>query len=736
MNKADITDFVINVGILLIFRSIYDFYWVKYRETEKPLMQVATGLVVGCTGILLMIENIGWYSGSVIFIDAKTVLLSLSGLFFGTCPTFAAAVVMAGFAVYRFFFSPIPFYSEEMGPELWNAQSYLTFDLITIGIAALCGILLNKFQPEWISKHYHKTLILLAFVVHILMFIMLPTLVLSDKETATKMLTLAPTVLGIFPASVILLGKLMVNDVSRWDTKARLANSEEKFNNVALCTDDCFWEMDKQGYVTYVSSTVTKILGYNPDDIIGKKPFEFISGIESKHNLIGYVDEKANKNAIFDNNLILKHKDGVQIRCTARGIKRFDKFGNLSGYVGIVHNVNDQYMQRELLRHNQMQLREQNRQYELLNNELKQNNEKINSINKALTEAKERSELAEKSKKTFIANISQEVKTPIAAINDYLDNAKSFGSIEDRSNFIAVVKQQCGDIMLLLDEISDMEKIEDGSFKPCETSGDISYLFNEICVYYNLRSLYLNNHRIEFVREITIKGEDQVVKTDFQIITKVLKNLISNACRYTKAGRITFRCSLSDDRSEIVFEVSDTGIGIDNATLETIFTRYTTDPSTTPGYGSGIGLAVSKAVIEYLGGRIWAESERGEGTSFYVAVPYHKAELTSIENTYKWRGKNVVVMAKDRFLSVYLTNMLIKTDVHYKVYTLEQKFDSLPDNDNEKYDAAIIDMRLTKSVFADQIQRFISKKSIPVVEADNDADSNSIYESLAAILSI
>ena len=75
MTKGDITDFIINVGILLIFRSIYDFYWIKYRETYKTLMQYATGIVVGATGIMLMVENIGWYSGAKILSTPKLCFL-------------------------------------------------------------------------------------------------------------------------------------------------------------------------------------------------------------------------------------------------------------------------------------------------------------------------------------------------------------------------------------------------------------------------------------------------------------------------------------------------------------------------------------------------------------------------------------------------------------------------------------------------------------------------------------
>ena len=225
----------------------------------------------------------------------------------------------------------------------------------------------------------------------------------------------------------------MITDATRWDLKNQLQYTEEKFNKVALCSDDCFWELDNHGHVIYVSDSVTKLLGYSPQEIVTQKPYLFISDIESKNNLLEFaLNENPDVNAIFDREMVLQHKDGAQIHCQARGIKRFDRFGKLAGYVGIIHNTNEQYMQRELMRRNQLQLREQNKQYEALNAELKLNNEKINIINQDLTNTKTKLEKAEKSKKSFIANISSEIRTPLATINEYLDNVSgSFGKMEN-----------------------------------------------------------------------------------------------------------------------------------------------------------------------------------------------------------------------------------------------------------------------------------------------------------------
>ncbi|MBQ3616872.1 MAG: PAS domain-containing sensor histidine kinase [Bacteroidales bacterium] len=734
MTKGDITDFIINVGILLIFRSIYDFYWVKYRETYKNLMQYATGIVVGAVCIMLMIESFGWYSGSSIIIDAKTVLLSLSGLFLGTTTTLIASIMVALFAVYRYFVPSLLFYNADVE----SYDGILIFDLYSICVAALCGIIFHRHYHRWVSQYDIKILVKLALSVHLLVFLMSPVIIHSD--TLYNMLLLSPTLLIAFPVGTVLLGRLMITDASRWDLKAQLLYTEDKFSKVALCTDDCFWEIDNKGFVVYVSDSVSKIIGYSPKEIVGQKPFLYVADIESKNNLVEYARNENTTDTIFDQELVLLHKDGAQIHCQARGIKQRNRLGELVGYIGIIHNCNEQYMQRELMRRNQLQLREQNKQYETLNAELLLNNEKINTINQDLIATKEKLERAEQTNKSFISNISHEIRTPLAIINGYLDTMTgAFSKVEDHSAFVSVVKQQCDDIMLLLDEISDLGKIDEGSFNVNETAGDIGYLFNEICEYYKLRSLYLNNKRIEFIHRLNIHGEQQAVKTDFCKLCQVLKNLINNACRYTDEGEIRFCCSLINNDTEILFEVSDTGKGIDPESLDNIFSRFYQAPANTRGYGSSIGLPVAKAIVEKLGGTIRAESTVGEGASFYVTIPYRQALQRSVDDLYKWRGLNAVVISKDRFLSVYLTNLLMKTDIHYKVYTMER--DRTIDSSAEREcNVVIVDTRLENSEYALQVDAFLKSHNAPVVFVEQPEngelpDSTTIYESMEAVLS-
>ena len=173
--------------------------------------------------------------------------------------------------------------------------------------------------------------------------------------------------------------------------------------------------------------------------------------------------------------------------------------------------------------------------------------------------------------------------------------------------------------------------------------------------------------------------------------------------------------------------------------LKDIFSHNHKAPANTRGYGSSIGLPVAKATVEALGGEIHVESTVGEGTTFWFTIPYKKA-IIAADNQYKWKDKNAVVICKDRLLSVYITNILMKTDIHYKVYTIERNRPFSEDQFHVSYDVVLMDSRLVKSEYGDIIEEFLKDKSAPVIYLDSPENGNmpesaSIYEAMAAVLS-
>ncbi|MCQ2974617.1 MAG: ATP-binding protein [Bacteroidales bacterium] len=696
MNKADITDFIVNVAILLIFEVIYDFYWIKYRETKKTLMQYASGIVFGTIGIFLCIENIGWYSD--LYIDAKTVLLCLIGLFFGFKPTLTAIIMIITYIIFAD--TPQPFYN-----------------IIATLISATTGLFFYKFDEKWIHKHYLKTLTLVAFISHILIFALLPTIL--DDNIIETMIYASFTILGIFPLATILLGRLMVTNSSQWNTKDKLIQLEEKFNSVALCSDDCFWEMDEFGKVIYVSDNVTKILGYQKNELLGQRPYILIDNIETKNLLLSFaLNQNIDKNTIFDNNVVLKHKDNIPVHCNARGLKRFDRLGKLIGYTGIIHNASEQYYQHELLRRNQMQLREQLKKYEDNNKQLQENLNTISSEKQQLIKDKEKAQNSDNIKRVYLANISHEIRTPVNAIAGFLDLILDSSTAESEKNkFGAIIKNRCEELTALLDDILDMEKLEEGLLTINNEIGNIKDMFNELYDFYKSRNLYVDKKNIILSQNVNI--DQYIIKTDFGRLKQVLSNLIDNAFNYTINGKINFSCNLYNEGKQLIFAISDTGIGIPKDSIDTLFNRYQINENPiSKSDGSGLGLAISKGIVELMGGKIWVESQVNVGSTFFFTIPYNIAQQSSlVDQNYDWKNKNLLIISKDRFSAIYLSEKLIKTNIKYKVISLERSSNiTILENYNENIDIIVVDSKLSKSDYSSKISDFINKHNqVPII---------------------
>ena len=643
MEEATILSLIENIIILLIYSVIYDFYWIKYRETGKRIMKYATGILVGCICITLMHKHIVWYNET--YIDTRTVLLCLTGLFFGTTPTLTAAAIAA---TYRIF---------------------LGGDGIYAGLAAIItstaiSLIIKKLKPNWITDNYLKTLATAGITTHFIMYA--ETLLLPEDLMIQNFKYGWSIMLIVFPIGTILLGKLMVHQSSQWNLKEELLQSEERFRKVALCADDFFWELNKDGKCTYVSDNVTKILGYLPDEFIGLSPFDIINDPESSEMIrqfaYGLPGKNQKKNDTFDGEIKLIHKDKSEIRIRARGMKTTTRLGELIGYIGVAQNVTEQYIQRDLMRRNQLQLREQNRRYENLNKELITKNEKIQTINQQLLQAKDQAIAAGKAKTDFIAAISHEIHRPITNINEFVQLILEPSISEDeRRKFLNIIKQRCNSVMTMLNDILDMNKIETGQLVITETIGNITDTFNNLYELFNSQNLYLDKKPIYIIKKIEIDENERTIKTDFARLKQILANLIFNAYRSTTAGTISFSCRPYSNNKEIIFEVKDSGTGMPEILKEDFNKNNLTQRG-------ALGLAISKKLVEMLGGKIWFESSPTTGTIFYFTIPYKKiSKLGDSTINYNWQEKRALLIEYDRFEAIYICENLVKTGIKYHV---------------------------------------------------------------------
>jgi len=228
---------------------------------------------------------------------------------------------------------------------------------------------------------------------------------------------------------------------------------------------------------------------------------------------------------------------------------------------------------------------------------------------------KELNEL-DKLKNQFIANVSHELRTPLMSISGAVELLES--SMPDGSKqLIELISRNTQRMTKLVGELLDFSKLETGVFKYCFMEESLQKLLNDI-----VKDFEKPFHDKNIELTASIPGTLPPVKIDKSRINQAISNLMSNALKFTEPNS-RVKLTAKKSKGEIVISVEDTGIGIDKEHLGRIFDRfYQVDGSITrERSGVGIGLAISKKIIEDHKGRIWAESESNKGSKFYITLP-------------------------------------------------------------------------------------------------------------------
>ncbi|MDR2037968.1 MAG: tetratricopeptide repeat protein [Bacteroidales bacterium] len=250
---------------------------------------------------------------------------------------------------------------------------------------------------------------------------------------------------------------------------------------------------------------------------------------------------------------------------------------------------------------------------------------KQKEVEQSLNIAKEKAEEADRLKSVFLANMSHEIRTPMNAIMGFIGFVENERlSPDKRKIYISTIHNSVSQLLQLVENIIDISKLEIQQIKIFPAEFELNELMKEI---ENLFILQLGeNTALFFHLDDRHFLKDDTVKNDRTRIRQVLYNLVENAIKYTEKGYIRFGYKETDDPSELLFFVEDTGIGIPEDQQEVIFEyfRQGTEIELKPKYGgTGLGLSISKGLIGQMGGRIWVESKLGEGSTFFFTVKKH-----------------------------------------------------------------------------------------------------------------
>jgi len=293
----------------------------------------------------------------------------------------------------------------------------------------------------------------------------------------------------------------------------------------------------------------------------------------------------------------------------------------------LIKNIRQkQKINRELIYKN-IEVVNKNKQIQGQADELKKHRNQLELLVKERTadliKAKEKAEESDRLKSAFLANMSHEIRTPMNAIIGFsnLLNSKDFEK-EKRKELISYIIRSSDTLLHLINDIIDISKIEAGQLIINKKKFFINELFED------LKNLY--NEKIKLYKDTEIKilksdKENLSILSDQIRLQQVLINLTDNALKFTEKGviEVGWKLNSSSESKEIQFYVKDSGIGINKDNIDKIFNRFLKlEKESEKLYrGAGLGLSISKNIIELLGGKIWVTSELNVGSTFFFTIP-------------------------------------------------------------------------------------------------------------------
>jgi signal transduction histidine kinase len=293
---------------------------------------------------------------------------------------------------------------------------------------------------------------------------------------------------------------------------------------------------------------------------------------------------------------------------------------------------------------------------------LSKNEQSLLEKNAELMIARDKAEESDRLKTAFIQNISHEIRTPMNGIVGFIELLQQPGiDYDKKAEYVAIINSCTHQLASLVNDYIDISKIESGNIVFNASDFDVSVIVNEL-------KKSFTKSAIEKGLGFTVLNDvgKCYISSDRDKIKQALENLVSNAIKFTLKGNVVVNISKSDNK--LVFSVFDSGIGVKDSDKGIIFRRFRqaeTGPSRSYG-GSGLGLAISKGIVEFMGGKIWFESEEGVGSTFAFDVPV-KFLVTSAEINEEPDGKlftkklKIIITEDDEISYLYIKELMAGT---------------------------------------------------------------------------
>lgn len=348
-------------------------------------------------------------------------------------------------------------------------------------------------------------------------------------------------------------------------------------------------------------------------------------------------------------------------------------------------------------------------------------------------------ERANRMKSLFLANMSHEIRTPLNAIEGFSRVMCETESQEERMKYMEIIESNNSRLLTLINEILDLSRVEAGEVSIKKSLTDL----NELCRTLN------NTFKFRCPDTVNMVWEEPnmtvMLNTDGNRISQVFSNLISNALKHTTQGSISYGYRLINDGQDVEFYVSDTGSGIDPQDIDNIFKTYVSKDADFIQNGFGLGLPLSKIIVEKLGGTISVSSKLGQGSTFRFTIPFDgsvgglakNSRITTNSRTIrvsthgKLQDAPLILVAEDEDNNYELVKVVLSK--RYRLLRAHNGIEAVTFCEDEHPDLILMDIRMPEMDGLDAT-RIIKEVNpdVPIIALSAYAFEENIREAQAA----